>query len=269
MSGKFVNNNAKNLIIVFQSAGRVPANAIKAYLKNEISDQDIEDLHSKYNYFGLSKKELKADYYFIKDHYSGIYGWYISDFGKNIIEDIQREIKKIVMQKNYKVVITFGSSKGGSGALLHGLLSPYVNNIFALVPQINVTRYVSMHLPIIKPLLLPNKINEDNMKDIFNFIDFSKISRKKHVFLYTGIFDEQFGELNSFAKSLPSDLVSITRLINVERKKHSPIVNDNLDFIYQIINKILVNRRTVDDNLFRIDSKLFIYLGKKNAKEKI
>jgi hypothetical protein len=38
MSGKYVDNGSDKLIIVFQSAGRVPQEAISSYLNNGITD---------------------------------------------------------------------------------------------------------------------------------------------------------------------------------------------------------------------------------------
>lgn len=270
MPGKFVDNNAQNLIIVFQSAGRVPGEAIKAYLERKISDQQIAGYHSKYNWFNLSKKEQRADYYYIEDHYSGIYGWYISDFGKSIVNKIQNEIQGIATAKKYKNVVTFGSSKGGSGALVHGILSPYVNRIFALVPQIDVTKFIDIHFPLLKPLIFPNKddeVNQNNMHNILNFIDFSKVNRRKTIFLYTSIFDEQFQELNSLMKAESNKLISITRMINVERKNHSSAVFDNLSFIYQVLTNVTVKKRTVNKSLFKIQPRLFVYLGGQDTKE--
>ena len=85
MSGKYVDNDSDKLIIVFQSAGRVPQEAIISYLNKEVTDEDIGRYHEKYNWFNWTKKIEEADFYYIEDLYSGIYGWYISDFGKNII----------------------------------------------------------------------------------------------------------------------------------------------------------------------------------------
>ena len=39
----YVDNGSDKLIIVFQSAGRVPTEKIKAYLNKNISDQDIKN----------------------------------------------------------------------------------------------------------------------------------------------------------------------------------------------------------------------------------
>ncbi|WP_270305995.1 hypothetical protein [Enterococcus faecalis] len=266
----YVDNGSDKLIIVFQSAGRVPTEKIKAYLNKNISDQDIKKFHGKYNWYSMAKRMPIADYYFLEDHYSGIYGWYISDFGKNIISTIQNEIENIVSKKEYKMVIAFGSSKGGTGALIHGLISPYISKIFTLVPQINITRYIEEHLPEIKHLLMPmesKECNEELMGNIMNYLDISKIKRRKTVFFYTGILDEQFAETRLFSRKISSELISSTLIMNVERKGHSPMIMDNVEFIEKVLSNILNQTRTEDDDLFKIDPKTFLYLGK--SKEKV
>ena len=265
MSGKYVDNGSDKLIIVFQSAGRVPQEAISSYLNNDITDEEIRRYHEKYNWFNWTKKIEEADFYYIEDHYSGIYGWYLSDFGKNIIGTIQEEIKKVVSKKKYQMVISFGSSKGGTGALIHGLLSPYISKVFSLVPQIDINEYVNKHLPMLKPLIYADNresINENIMSDINNFIDPLNITRKKTIFFYTGVSDEQFKETKRFSEKIASDKVSSTLIINVEKKKHSPMVMDNVDFIENLLKSILSNKRTKDKNLFQLEPKTFLYLGK-------
>lgn len=265
MSGKYVDNGSDKLIIVFQSAGRVPQEAIISYLNKEVTDEDIGRYHEKYNWFNWTKKIEEADFYYIEDHYSGIYGWYISDFGKNIINDIQKEIKSIVSKKNYQMVISFGSSKGGTGALVHGLLSPYISKIFSLVPQIKITKYINKHLSMLKPLIYAenqDNINESTMNDINNFIHPLNITRKKTIFFYTGVADEQFKETKLFSEKIVNYGVSSTLIINVEKKKHSPMVMDNVEFIENLLKNILSNKRTKDKNLFELEPKTFLYLGK-------
>ncbi len=265
MSGKYIDNGSDKLIIVFQSAGRVPQEAITSYLNQEITDDEIGHYHEKYNWFNWTKKIEEADFYYIEDHYSGIYGWYISDFGKNIINDVQEEIKSVVSKKKYQMVITFGSSKGGTGALIHGLLSPYVGKIFSLVPQINITEYIDKHLSMIKPLIYAenqDNINDSTMNDINNFINPLNITRRKTIFFYTGVSDEQFKETKQFSEKIANGNVSSTLIINVEKKKHSPMVMDNVEFIENLLKSILYNKRTKDKNLFQLESKTFLYLGK-------
>lgn len=264
MTGKFVDNGANNLIIVFQSAGRVPTSAIDLYLKKNISYDQIERYHQKYNWFNFSHDRVTADYYFIEDHYSGIYGWYITDFGENIITKVQKEINEICEMKNYHIVLTYGSSKGGTGALLHGLINPYVNKIMSLVPQVDVARYLDMHLPMLKQFMMSEdlgKINKDSLGNILNFIDIPHIKKKKTVFLYTGVLDEQFLEIYNLSKEISSSHISSTLIVNVQKKKHSAIVMDNLVLINQLIDNILCSQRTKNVNLLKIKSKLFVYFG--------
>lgn len=58
------------------------------------------------------------------------------------------------------------------------------------------------------------------------------------------------------------DKVSSTLIINVEKKKHSPMVMDNIEFIENLLKSILLNKRIKDSNLFQLESKTFLYLGK-------
>lgn len=265
MSNKFIDNNSDNLIIVFQSAGRVPLEVIKSYLQNETTEKEIAEYHKKYNFYNFQKYIGQADYYYIEDHYSGIYGWYVSDFGKSVIEKIQEEIKKVATKKHYKIVMTFGSSKGGSGAIIHGLVSPYVNKVVALVPQINMTSYLDKHMPFLESLIFRDETNEINrvtMSNLSNFINFMDIKTKKTVFLYTGVLDEQFNDLMAFLNNLTNKLVSTTLIVNTEKKKHSPIVTDNIEFIRELINNIISNKRTTNKNLIKFKKRTYLYLGK-------
>ena len=71
MSGKYVDNGSDKLIIVFQSAGRVPQEAIISYLNKEVTDEDIGRYHEKYNWFNWTKKIEEADFYYILEYMAG------------------------------------------------------------------------------------------------------------------------------------------------------------------------------------------------------
>ena len=109
--------------------------------------------------------------------------------------------------------------------------------------------------------------NEELMGNIMNYLDISKIKRRKTVFFYTGILDEQFAETRLFSRKISSELISSTLIMNVERKGHSPMIMDNVEFIEKVLSNILNQTRTEDDDLFKIDPKTFLYLGK--SKEKV
>lgn len=91
------------------------------------------------------------------------------DKGKSIFNEINKDITELIKKKNYKNVTTYGSSKGGTAALLFGLINPLINNVFSLVPQIHVIKYIDKKLLKYKKLFFPeeNKEVEKYFEEIF------------------------------------------------------------------------------------------------------
>ncbi|MFT3658936.1 hypothetical protein [Staphylococcus ureilyticus] len=166
--GKLIENNSENLTIIFQSAGRISHDLFDRILEGYSVEDEVKSAHEKYTWFKFSNENY-SDYYFIEDYYSKSYGWYMFDEGENIIEKINSELTNLIISKGYKNVTTYGSSKGGTAAILYGLINPYINNVFSLVPQVHVIKYIDKKLSKYKSLFFPpNKMmNEDYFENIF------------------------------------------------------------------------------------------------------
>ena len=159
MRYKFIDNGSGILIIMFQSVGQIPKDQFKNILENTVSDEEIEKYHSKYNYMKIVRENPQFDYLFVQDYYSRSYGWYLVDSGKFIFNELNDDLEEFT--KKYEYVYAFGSSKGGSGALIYGNLNKYITHTFALVPQIEIAKFVNQTLGKYKSLLFGNDIELD------------------------------------------------------------------------------------------------------------
>lgn len=61
MDYKLVDNNQNELIIIFQSAGRIPRETFERLLNGNVSKEEIKSLHEKYTWFKFSEYDY-VDY---------------------------------------------------------------------------------------------------------------------------------------------------------------------------------------------------------------
>lgn len=263
MRYKHINNGSKNLIIIFQSAGRLPIDILDKILNQSISEKEVLEYHQKYNWLNISSK-MKCDFLYLEDYYSKSYGWYMVDSGESIIEKLNSELTEFIKKWGYNHVTTFGSSKGGSGALLYGLINENINSVFTLVPQINMVQYINKYMAKYKKLLFPNDNLEFEKKinNIFYDENIYKTKKQCSIYMYTGISDGEFNETlkldNLFRKhSLNSNLI-----INISEKRHTPLVKDNIEFIYKMLGAIVNKSRIDEDRLIKIARGKFLLKDK-------
>ncbi|MGW7924723.1 hypothetical protein [Staphylococcus xylosus] len=241
LNGKFVDNNSTKLTIVFQSAGRISHNLFDKILYGEATKEEVKKAHEKYTWFKFSNDQY-SDYYFVEDYYSKSYGWYMFDEGNNIIHEINNSLTELIHSKNYETVTTYGSSKGGTAALLYGLINPNINNVFSLVPQVHVVKYINQKLLKYKTLFFPDENNEGYFDNIFfdkDLYDEENI-KDTNIYFYTGINDEQFEDLLELYKLLDDLKCNNNIIINSSLKLHNDIVMDNTPFIKSAL-KIITN----------------------------
>lgn len=185
-----------------------------------------------------------------------------------IHKEFNEELEKLLSQFNYKNVITFGSSKGGYGALLYGLINSRVNTIFTLVPQINAVDYIDSHYSKWKKLFFPkedlvleNKVNNVLYSEEL-YTTREKDLKNKNLYLYTGIGDEQYKNQMAFHDFLEGKLRNNNIIVNSSDENHGEIVVDNQDFIYAML-KALYRRERVKSNRLRFIRKGLFILNRK------
>ncbi|WP_257009365.1 hypothetical protein [Bacillus sp. 7884-1] len=185
------------------------------------------------------------------------------DSGKNIIAELNQGLTQFIEDNNYKVVTTYGSSKGGTGALLYGLLNPKINNVFSLVPQVHSIKYIEKHMKRYKSLFFPTPDPqfEQYIDNIFFEPDLYKSENcyNTTIHLYTGLEDEQFNETVQLSKFLKSKVKGNNMIINTSSKRHTPLVMDNLDFIFNLINAITMKQKVSEKKLIKLGSGLSLF----------
>lgn len=237
---EFINNASKNLVIIFQSAGTLTPEMFESIQNNTVEEGVIDKAHERYNWFKLTDYDF-SDFLFVQDNYSNAFGWYLFDNGKYIFDQINKELSTFIKNKNYERVTSFGSSKGGTAALLFGIQNPYITDVFSLVPQIHVVDYIEKHLSKYKNVMFPvhdEKFECKINQVFFNKKIFNKKNKNTNIFVYTGLNDEQFPDLINFEKTIPSYFERFKIIVNTSDKEHTPMVVSNKRFIYSALRLI-------------------------------
>lgn len=265
LKGLLVDNNSKNLTIIFQSAGRISKDLFDRILNGSASYEEVKSAHEKYTWFKFSKYKY-SDYYFVEDYFSQSYGWYMFDGGKSIINEFNEELSRFIKDKKYENVTTYGSSKGGTAALLYGLINPNINNVFSLVPQVHAVKYIDLKLSKYKSLFFPNNSIDDEEyfdKIFFNDEIYSnKVTTGTNIYIYTGINDEQFDDLLPLHQLLDEKDCNNNIIINSSMKGHNNIVMDNVPFINSALKIITLNNVMRGPRLKRINSNVLLLKDK-------
>ncbi|AYU54380.1 hypothetical protein [Staphylococcus debuckii] len=265
LKGLLVNNNSKNLTIIFQSAGRISKDLFERILNGSASYEEVKSAHEKYTWFKFSNYKY-SDYYFVEDYFSQSYGWYMFDGGKSIINEFNEELSRFIKDRGYKNVTTYGSSKGGTAALLYGLINPNINNVFSLVPQVYTIKYINLKLSKYKRLFFPkdNPENEEYFDKIFfnEEIYSDKVISDTNIYIYTGINDEQFEDLLPLHQLLDKKVCNNNIIINSSMKGHNNIVMDNVPFINSALKIITLNQVMKGPRLKRVNSNVLLLKDK-------
>lgn len=214
MKYTYINNNKNKLIIVFSS-----------FMNDK--GYSSEQLQAKISFPSLPVDLLEYDFIYIKDTYSRTFGWYAIDNGKEIYLELSAEISEFITNNNYdkEDVIAFGSSKGGFGALLHGLISPNIGTVYTAVPQVDFSTYFHQK----------NLVNDTRFSDLQNYSEVTNkilysivMDSDTKVFFYTGINDfmlEKQIEYIRFLRDFLDEEIEIHLCVGNET--HSQLVIDN------------------------------------------
>lgn len=217
---KYINNGTNKLMIVFQSAGRIP----KEKLGTELSIKELKKYHSRLNYRKLMENK-QYDYLYVMDNYNNSYGFYTVSDNYIITDAIVQEINAYL--EGYEEVITFGTSKGGSAAIIFGNLIDKCDYIFSGVPILDQEQYIKNYMPVICEELIKTDIASFLLKNMAKEL-LAKTTIKTIIF--TGVNDVQYNVLKSL--ELPENVQ-----IQLDRtdKKHNEIIYDNIEYIYEYL----------------------------------
>ncbi|WP_088815934.1 MULTISPECIES: hypothetical protein [Listeria] len=240
LHGKHFQNGSDTLVIVFQNAGKPLNDAIPAIFNQEINQEQVALMHERYTWIKFAERVKAADYLFIKDHFSSVYGWYLIDSGKFIHEKLNVELTKFIQKYRYKRVIAFGSSKGGTGALLYGLLNPLVTDVFSLVPQIHVADYINILCPTEKSLFFAdNTIFEEQVNEVFYSAPLYAEISPTTLYFYTGLEDIQFSALLTYRHFLQEKGIKSQLFLNRSNERHTRLVNQYTPFIFGVLEDMI------------------------------
>lgn len=266
IQGKLVKHDQKKLVIIFQGAGKITLDNFHNILKGSITKEEVKELHTKYTWFKFSKGTY-ADFLFIDDYFSDSYGWYMFDKGKSIVHEFNRQLEDYIVQRGYTSVTAFGSSKGGTGSLLYGIMNPKIDSVFAMVPQTHPVDYLDKKLAPFKSLFFPD--GDKEKEQYFNRLLFNdEIYQGNHhqnttFYLYTGIEDEQFKEALELNRFLNQRVKNNHIIINTSDKLHNPLIMDNVPFVQKTLQAVAEGKRPKDPRLVQLRKGMFLLKDKK------
>lgn len=225
MKYDFIDNNSNKLVIIFNPMQGLPnrETLIKEKLRETINDR---------NAFYRIIKNRQFNYLFLKDNYSDLYGWYITDYDNLVFDSINEWITCFIKDGNYETenVTTFGFSKGGSAALFYSIYNENIGNCYSGTPQIDFLDFF-------------NKSGSEVIRDMIpygekmNTIVFrpEKLT-VTNVQIITGINDEQYSNQINYGNFLEQNLPkgsNISYNIDINGYSHASIVILNLDTVIQ------------------------------------
>ncbi|MBC2675833.1 hypothetical protein [Listeria booriae] len=240
LHGKHLLNGSDTLVIVFQNAAKPLNDAIPDIYRGNVTQKEVAEMHERYTWMKFAQRVTKADYFFVKDHFSSVYGWYFIDNGKFIHEQFNEELTAFIQQHGYKRVIAFGSSKGGTGAIIYGIMNPLITDVFSLIPQIHVARFINKLCPNEKSLFFGKKKHFEKQVEDFLFADELYVNYKEtKLYLYTGLQDIQFQALLNYRKFLEEKGITSELFLNRGDERHTRLVNQYTPFIFAVLEDLI------------------------------
>lgn len=239
-------NNSKTLLIAFQSAGRLDQKDMPNILSGKISQEEVANKHKLLNWKKINSNfpDDAMDILFITDHLSGSYGWYVMDSGKFVYQSINESLEEFLVDANYSKVISFGSSKGGTAAILFNLINTKINDSISLVPQIKIGQYWRKYYKDSISLITGNSDVRSTLNALDKILDHqlkSAIDERKRFIIYTGTYDDQFNEIFSYFGKISRITKNLDLVINAKPQKHTPLVTENLEIAYSFIRSATAN----------------------------
>lgn len=202
----FVKNNSKKLIVVFQSSWANMKEINR--LKNTVSHELLQDLfkYKKYQFFQFAGRNKDYDFIFLEDEFNFVYGWFTTNYGHMIVENIQNFMRQLNTQ--YEEINFVGASKGGYGAYHIGKDLDFVRSITLMAPILDVVSYskrvnnqtVLGELSDGRDDLLEKIIDRQNVEPI----------NPERIYMTTGESDYNYKEMIQLAEKYPGLNIELT-----------------------------------------------------------
>lgn len=262
--GKHIQNDSDTLIVVFQGAfTKFKEEYITKIFTGIIPQKEVEKTHQYYHFMKLSQTFKTVDFFYLEDYYNGLYGWYLMENGRFIFNEISDCLTAFIQRYNYKRVLLMGSSKGGVGAILVGLTSPLIDEVFCMVPDLRIsTEMLGEHANF--NFFKGNSEFEDKVKNLFkNDQIFSVLKNKqketRFTFL-TGVRDHGFGDLANFTMKLTKQKNIHSKMYIIPTPElHNALIKNHTGLIYEIINTYIQKSSEIDPSLvIKVDHSTYI-----------
>lgn len=260
LHGRYFQNGSRTLVLVFQNAAKPLNESIQGIFKKEIKQEKVAEMHESYTWCKLAERIPDADYLFIKDHFSSVYGWYFIHSGQLFYEEFNAELTQFIQEHKYQKVIAFGSSKGGTGALLYGLLNPYITDVLCLVPQIHVADFINTLCPNEKSLFFSgDEIFERQVNQLFYSPALYQKKITSKISFYTGLLDIQFTQLIQYRQFLKEKGISTKLYLNRGNERHTRLVSQYTPYIHGALEDLIRNEQSrTNRQTVHLDSDIYI-----------
>ncbi len=239
-----INNGRRALIIVFQTAATISDDDRRRIAERNIEASEVARLHEKYKWWNLTKEYPQADYLFVSDYYSQSFGWYVMDSGEWFHREWNAELEHFLEKASYERVIAFGTSKGGSAALLYGMMNRHISHVFSCVPQIEIATYWRTYLPHLIDLILGETdpdLRERELNELFWDDSIRQHVQHTKFLLYTGVCDNQFDQLMKFRREWDGP-APLNIILNTSDEIHGAIVSKHRDLIHEVLFSLVEDR---------------------------
>lgn len=222
---KHLKNNSDKLLIVFSSANKFDQTT------------NITHLNRNYSWYKNFSEESEFDVLFISDNLFQPYGWYCFSGVVSTIEYINRFITNFVEKHSYKQVYSFGTSKGGTGALLYGILNDSIDVIITGIPIIAVKDYIRQNANLHQHYEhFYREFLVSSETDKFNHI-FDGVESNKPIYFITTEGDSHFRYQKKFLEN--TKITNMKIFLDIEKDGHGKaVINHALSIISFV--KILI-----------------------------
>lgn len=221
-----INNNSDKLLIVFSSVHKFDVNS------------NITNLNNGYSWFNHFKNQSQFDVLFISDNLFPPYGWYCLSGEVSTIKYINKFITNFIEQNSYKNVHAFGTSKGGTGALLYGILNDNIDVVITGIPIIAVKDYIQYHVDRHQHFEhFYGEFVASSEADKFNHL-FDELESDKPVYFIATEGDGHYNHHRNFIDN--KKITNMKVFLDIEKGSHGKAVVSNArsisNFVMELIN---------------------------------
>lgn len=253
--GKHIQNGSSTLVVVMQGAfTKINQDYADKVSAGSIPSEAVKKVHQYYHFMKLSQRGLSADFFYLEDYYSGLYGWYLFDNGRFIYEEISQHLTKMIQQHGYTRVILIGSSKGGAGAVTLGLTNPYIDDVFCLVPDLTISVHPFGNSG--KKLFFGG--DPDFEAQVMRFFKteqpFAHLEEKKknvQFHFFTGVRDYGFQAISQFRRVLTEKYgINNHLMIMPTPEAHSPLIKGHNNLMNELMIDLIQGREMYRTDYF-------------------